>query len=644
MLSFMQRKRMHAAANGLCWLTVVAIMLASPVHAEKTAGPATATLLRQMYIASGGPDWNRILAARLMGSYNLGGLKGVFNQLIDFRHGRDVLAYDLGTTRGQQGTDRTASWWTDEKSLTTLQNAPDAMADAITQSYEDRNGWFRSDPRTTAEYLGPRSADGRAFELVRMQPAGGRALTLWIDGTTHRLARVVVADAAQRENTTYLSDYRQVDGIWYPFMQRASTGDPDSDVTMTVTSFKSLPDVSDSAFSPPASVVRDARLSHNGEPSTMPFTLKGGRIIVRVSLDGRPALPFVLDSGASNLLTPEAARKVGAVAEGNLAANGVGNNQASASLAHIRKFQAGPAQLFDQQFVIVPLPPFLIENGREEPIAGLIGYEVFRRFIVRVDYHRQELTFSLPGRKPLKSSGVGLPLLFNGRNSFIEATIGRASGYFGVDTGDEGAVTLFKAFYTGHKIPIELPGIKSIQGGIGGDASTLLTRIPSLSLGSYTLTRPLAELHFATGGIFASTLIAGNLGSQALRNFILTFDYTHGVLYLQKSPDFGYTMQYNRTGIHLTLGDSGRIAIRAVNPGSPAELAGLRAGDRVIAVNHHAVEGEPYSTVEDWCAPAAGQKLELEILRAGQPIHLAIVAGEPLPPDGSLQLQADPFR
>jgi hypothetical protein len=37
----------------------------------------------------------------------------------------------------------------------------------------------------------------------------------------------------------------------------------------------------------------------------------------------------------------------------------------------------------------------------------------------------------------------------------------------------------------------------------------------------------LTELHFATSGIFASTLLGGSLGSQIVRNFIKTFAYTH---------------------------------------------------------------------------------------------------------------------
>ena len=601
--------------------------------AQTKTVPNASALLRQMYFASGGSHWASMTGASLRGDYDLGGLKGAFHQLIDFQHGRDVLAYDVGTTRGTQGTKRTMSWWTDEKGLTSVQDAPDALADAATESYEDRNGWFYPDPRTPAASLGRRTQDGRSFDLVRVKPLGGRVLTLWIDGTTHRLDRVVELDAAQRENTTYFSEYRQIDGVLYPFVQRSSTGDPSDDVIMSVKAFEVRPPLSDRDFAPPPSIVDDAHLLTDGAPATIPFILKGGRIVVSVSIDGDSPLPFVLDSGFSNVLTPEAAKKLHVSMKGNLSGNGVGNSQVSVHLADIQKYAVGPAELSDQQFAIVPLPRFLTDNGSQEPVAGLIGYEVFRRFVVRIDYYRRVLTLSLPTDKPQDIRGEMLPLLFNNRFCYVKASIDGVPGYFGIDTGDEAAVTLFNSFYTAHHFPIELPGIKGFQGGIGGTSSTLLTRVGSLSLGRFTLMDPLTELHFATGGAFASTLLAGNLGSQVFRNFIMTFDYSHKALYLQKSLDFGYAMSYGRTGVHLDLSGTGEIVVKAVNEGSPAALAGLRAGDQLLAIDHRSAKGQAYSTVEDWFAPPAGQKLDVEILRGGQQEHFIITAKELLPID-----------
>lgn len=596
-----------------------------------------------MYVATGGEGWNGVPGMEVSGSYDMGGLKGTFHQVIDLRNGRDVLTYDAGTTRGQQGTEEATSWWADEKGLVSVQEAPEALADTATQSYEDRNGWFQLDSSVPPVYLDSRQVGDRSFHLVKVQPPAGHALTLWIDFDTHRLVRVVWLDGHQRENTTYFSDYRQVNGIWYPFVQRSSTGDPSSDVTMTITKFRVRTGLTREDFAPPISTVHDAQLLA-GESTTIPFLLKGGMIVVNVSINGKPPLPFVLDSGALNVLTPEAAKSLQVATEGDLSANGVGNSQVSAHLAHIRTYRVGSAELADQRFIILPLPRTFIDNGKQAPVAGLIGYELLRRFLVQIDYHRRELTIALPGKTGEADRGTRVQLLFNGRNCFVTASVDSVPGYFGIDTGDDGALTLFGSFLSAHPLPIQTPGIEGFQGGVGGSASTLLTRVNSFSIGPFTVQRPLTELHSATGGAFASTRVAGNLGSQIFRNFIMTFDYEHRSLYLKRSPDFGYSMPYNRSGIHLDMTEKGDISVTSVNEFSPGASAGVQDHDQVIAINNRPVSGQPFSEIQELLSQPAGTRLNLDVLRNGERRHFLVTLRELLPTSGDLQVPTDLIR
>jgi hypothetical protein len=84
---------------------------------------------------------------------------------------------------------------------------------------------------------------------------------------------------------------------------------------------------------------------------------------------------------------------------------------------------------------------------------------VLRRFIVRIDYDHRELTLALPGTRSQFEHSAKIPLLFDGRDSFVEAQVDSVPGCFGIDTGDDGAVTLFGAFFSAHAFPIETPGI-----------------------------------------------------------------------------------------------------------------------------------------------------------------------------------------
>jgi predicted metalloprotease with PDZ domain len=151
----------------------------------------------------------------------------------------------------------------------------------------------------------------------------------------------------------------------------------------------------------------------------------------------------------------------------------------------------------------------------------------------------------------------------------------------------------------------------------------------------------LTELHSATGGEFASTRVVGNLGSQIFHNFIMTFDYEHRSLYLRPSPDFGYSMPYNRSGIHLDMTENGDISVTSVNESSPGALAGVQEHDQVLAINNRPVSGQPYSEIQELLSQPAGTCLNIDVLRNGERKHFLVTLRELLPTSGDLHVPAD---
>jgi hypothetical protein len=615
--------------------------------AAPPAAPDAMTLVHELHTALGGAQLDATAGLELSGRYVLGGLRGTFEQTLDLQRGRDVLRYDVGLTRAEQATTREGGWWTDEKGLPTAQDAPDALADAVTQSYEDRNGWAYADPAVPVRYAGTRTEDGQRFDLLQMRPAGGRELTLWLDARTHLPARVVMRDALQTDSTTYFSDYRPVGGVWFAFRQRLSVGDPSTDIIMQVTQARVLAHTSDQAFAMPQRTFDDARLLGSSAPVHIRFSLRDGLIIVPVSLDGGPPLPFVLDSGSLSSLTPATARQLKLRAAGHLPLYGVGAEPIRVQLTHVGTLQLGPAELADQQLLVVPLPWTLTHRGEDEPpLAGLIGYELFRRFVVTIDYQHRELTLALPALAPGGAAAPGvtrtaalqrLPLRFDGRRPFVLASVDGVPGYFGIDTGDDGALTLFGRFFDTHRLPVALPGLQSGESGVGGAIPTLMTRVSTLSLGPLTLQRPLTQLNFAPSGAFASHLTGGNLGSKVLQNFLVTVDFPHRSLYLQPSGQFGEAMAYNRSGLAVRLDGAGLPVITIVDSGSPAALAGLKVGDRVVQINDQPQRGRDYYEVASQFDRPAGTQLQLQILRRGRPQRVSLTLRELLPPDATLQ-------
>jgi len=78
---------------------------------------------------------------------------------------------------------------------------------------------------------------------------------------------------------------------------------------------------------------------------------------------------------------------------------------------------------------------------------------------------------------------------------------------------------------------------------------------------------------------------AGNLGAGILTRFRVIFDYAHDCLWLEPRPGTDILpFERNRSGL-LTDRREGALEVLFVAPGSPAEAAGWKTGERITAVD-----------------------------------------------------------
>jgi hypothetical protein len=104
--------------------------------------------------------------------------------------------------------------------------------------------------------------------------------------------------------------------------------------------------------------------------------------------------------------------------------------------------QIGDLVVHGQTFYMAALP-----EDAGTPVL-IVGYELLRRFAVRVDYERQSLTFYDGPRFHYAGPGTAVPLEIqrNGNGLFVEASIGKALGRFLLDTGNEFGFSLTTGF------------------------------------------------------------------------------------------------------------------------------------------------------------------------------------------------------
>ena len=115
--------------------------------------------------------------------------------------------------------------------------------------------------------------------------------------------------------------------------------------------------VNQAAFTAPPSAIKDAQRLGRLSSVTVPFTVVEGHILIHVSMNGRTAVPFLLDTGGRNRMTPKAATHfLGGKGSGNIPLNGIGRKLENAHFATVSELRLGAVQMLNELFVISPLP------------------------------------------------------------------------------------------------------------------------------------------------------------------------------------------------------------------------------------------------------------------------------------------------
>ena len=107
-------------------------------------------------------------------------------------------------------------------------------------------------------------------------------------------------------------------------------------------------------------------------------------IYLDVMLNGKGPFRFVLDTGGSNVVDQAVARELGATAHGSAQGSGVGAPRRSGLYDRLVAARR-KAVLKDQLFATLPVRAGFGVSG-SAPVDGIIGAEVFARFVTVIDY------------------------------------------------------------------------------------------------------------------------------------------------------------------------------------------------------------------------------------------------------------------
>lgn len=484
----------------------------------------------------------------------LGGLTGTltsFEQPPDrFRH--DL---DLGLLKISQGSDGTNWWVKDQNGIVREMGEKEKeefRSELFFYSFRylflDR---FKMDRRFEA------GRSDSAVYAIYIKPEGLQGRTLYINRRTFLVDRTEQMRDGQIMTLTY-ADYRPVAGVMVPFYERQSTGNPLFDIEARVQEIQTNVILAPELFLPPDRPEKDFVFLNNADSTTLPFELANNHIFFKAVLNGHQTGWFILDSGAGTIVFDSAfAGAAGLFGAGGLEAKGISGSE-KAMVLRLGTLELGDLRLDSLVAATLKFGPLASIEGR--PIDGVIGYDLFARVIVQIDYEQKLLTLREPATFHYTGIGTALPISLEMNIPHIEGTVdGEYAGLFNIDTGSRSTLDLFSPFVYEHQLDHKYPRkIEALVGGIGSGQATWIqmTRMKSFRLGPYTITEPLVGLTTAQSGFFATEKFQGNIGGGLLKHFTVILNYPGKKLILEPNSQFGHRDEFDKSGLWLVKRES----------------------------------------------------------------------------------------
>ena len=363
----------------------------------------------------------------------------------------------------------------------------------------------------------------------------------------------------------------------------------------------------------------------------IPFEQHNNLILIPVTINRFLTLKFILDTGVENAILTE--KLYGDILDLNyvreISINGPGIiDSVEAYIANEVTFGL-PGGVIGRNMNMLVLKEDYLELSENigEDVCGIIGYDIFSRFVVEVNYDNNTLTLHDPKRYKKGKREVGIPLDIRGSKPFMRATITQgkeeASLDVMVDTGASHAALIDYNHLTGISMP-EKTVVTRLGRGIAGDIPGYIGRIDRVKIECFDFSEMLVSAPF--DGVYNKAIKrgarVGTFGGELLNRFNVTFDYLNGVVYLKASDRHTDTFEYDMSGMSLNAVGSNldTLKVVSVQQGGPAFQADIRKEDIIYSINGKNLRYNSLSDIYKMLQSRNGRKIKCRIYRNGRKI------------------------
>jgi hypothetical protein len=406
----------------------------------------------------------------------------------------------------------------------------------------------------------------------------------------------------------------------------SETDKPEFQITRTALRSEPPP----GGFVPPAAGPSDARLSPGAPP--MAFTLESSHIVFPVSVNGRPPVGFIFDTGADQEVLNTTRLAGFALTPYAKSATTGGGNAAEYDYVKDATLTLPGVELRRQH--VAAIDETGLERALGFPLGGLLGYDFISRFVVEIDYEKKLLTLHDPASWTYSGSGAIVPLVFDGGIPFMHGTISAGGrdipAFLVLDFGAAETMTLTAPFVKAHGLAA-LARNPAVNRPAGMEKeffaqNNVRGRIDRLALGSFVAESIPINMSVNTSGAYSSPNFAGTVGESIFSRYHVYLDYFRNRVIFEKTAASDAPFPERRTyGLSLLASgaDLHTYTVSAVRPGAPAEQDAFRKGDRITAWDGESSSSFTLAELRDRLS-RDGEKHTVTVERGGISISIPI--------------------